>query len=70
MDNTLGFDRISVMQGDKAGSHYTPEQFVALPVSERVKMVLGGRLAFYCRNEEVDRRQSLNALRQWSAQMS
>lgn len=63
----LNFDLISVLAGEKAGLSFSPDAFVQLPVTDRVKMVLGKQIAFSYKGEEVDKRESLNELRKWTA---
>ena len=63
----LNFDSIGINLPEYGHARYTPEQFILLPVSDRVKMVLRGEITFYNRGMEVDKRLSLAALRKWSA---
>lgn len=63
----LNFDSIAVNMPEFGHTRMSPEQFIKLPVSDRVKMVLRGDITFYQRGNEVDRRESLAALRKWSA---
>lgn len=65
--NTLNFDSIGINLPELGYTRYTPEQFILLPVSDRVKMVLRGEITFYQKGSEVDKRESLAALRKWSA---
>lgn len=64
----LNFDSISVISGDREGFNFSPAEFIQLPVSDRVRMVLGKQIAFSWKGEEVDKRSSLNELRKWTAE--
>jgi hypothetical protein len=63
----LNFDSIGINLPEYGNTRFTPEQFITLPVNDRVKMVLRGEITFYNRGSQVDRRESLAALRKWSA---
>lgn len=64
----LNFDSISINLPDNGHTRMTPEQFITLPVNDRVKMVLRGNITFYRKGIEVDKRESLATLRKWSAE--
>lgn len=63
----LNFDSITINLPELGSTRYSPEEFIQLPVNERVKMVLRGDITFYAKGTEVDKRESLAALRKWSA---
>lgn len=63
----LSFNQIAVNSGQRSGSLFSPDEFIGLPVTDRVKMVLGKQISFLMNNQEVDKSQSLNELRQLSA---
>ena len=58
----LPFDRVTVVLGG-AESRYSVGEFLALPLSERVKSILFGKLTFFANGEPVNTTEALNALR-------
>jgi hypothetical protein len=59
---TVPFDRVVVKE--TGGSRtFSVERFLALPLSQRVKVILERRVSFYLRDTEVDRNTALNGLR-------
>jgi len=59
---SLPFDRISVVLGG-AQSDYSVGEFLALPLSDRVKSILFGKISFFSQGAQVDTTHALNALR-------
>ena len=59
---TLPFDRINVVIGG-AESKYTVGEFLKLPLSDRVKSILFGKISFFANDEPVNAKDALNALR-------
>tara|TARA_Y100000590_G_scaffold171020_1_gene195661 strand:+ start:1250 stop:1444 length:195 start_codon:yes stop_codon:yes gene_type:complete len=59
----FGFNEVRVIDGDNKGAVYSPEMFIQLPLSQRVKMIIGQQLAFYNDQLEVDKSAALNELR-------
>lgn len=67
MLDVLSFNRIQALGSEGEILHYTPEQFIQLPVKNRISMVLGRKVHFFQNRTEVDRSKALNDLRRWSA---
>lgn len=63
---TLPFDRITVVLG-ATKSEYLIGEFLKLPLSDRVKSILFGRITFFANDEPVNTTEALNALRTLSA---
>ena len=62
MASTLPFDRIMLRDGGDT-ERLDLDDFLAMPVHQRIRMLLGERLVFFSGNEPVDRRRALAALR-------
>lgn len=65
----LSFNKVYVTRGDKAGNQYTPQEFINLPLSDRIKMVIEDQITFYNNYNEVDKVTSLNELRKNTSKM-
>jgi hypothetical protein len=61
------FDKIQIQIQGSPTFYFSPEEFIQLPVNERVRMILKGNFRFYLKGIEVDKRDSLVALRKWTA---
>ena len=59
---TLPFNRITVVLGG-AESGYSVGEFVKLPLSQRVKLILFGNITFFADETPVNKTDALNALR-------
>ncbi len=64
----LNFDSIGINLPDMGCTYFSPEQFIQLPISDRVKIVLRGDITFFALGSPVDKRESLAALRKWSVE--
>ena len=60
--STLPFDRITVVIGGTE-SKYSVGEFLKLPLSDRVKSLLFGKISFFSDDAPVNSREALNALR-------
>jgi len=58
----LPFDRITVVIGGTE-SRYSVGEFLKLPLSDRVKSILFGKIAFFADGKPVNTTDALNALR-------
>jgi len=56
------FDRVTVKQGATL-SQLSVDAFLALPLSERIRLVLSRAIEFYHGSQPVDRRVALASLR-------
>jgi len=63
---SVPFDRITVGVGT-ARAEYSVDEFLALPLSDRVKSILFGRISFFSNGEPVNTTVALNALRNLDA---
>ena len=61
-DGDLPFDRIAVVLGGTE-SAYSVGEFLKLPLSDRVKSILFGKISFFMDGEPVNTTDALNALR-------
>jgi hypothetical protein len=59
------FDRVILAREDGERFVYTPEEFMAMPLHERIRHILGREVEFYLGEEPIDRGIALRALRQW-----
>ena len=58
----LPFDRIAVVIGGSE-TRYSVGEFLKLPLSDRVKSILFGQIAFFSEGNPVNTKDALNALR-------
>ena len=59
------FDRV-VTQRNGTRVVYSFDEFLGLPLHERIQHVLQRDLSFFLRGVEIDRRRALDALRAWT----
>ncbi len=57
------FDRVIVVRGDGTEQPYSADEFLALPLHERVKHILGREIRFFMGERPVDRAVALRSLR-------
>lgn len=56
------FDRVVIKESGGSRS-FSVDSFLALPLSQRIKVILERRVTFYQHDSEVDRNVALNGLR-------
>ncbi len=56
------FDRV-VVEDERGRRELRPDEFLALPLSHRIRCVLERRASFYLGRDEIDRRDALDSLR-------
>ena len=61
MDGALPFNRIVINELNQR-SEITLQEFQAMPVSERIRHILGRTLEFYLNNAPVDRNLALKSI--------
>ena len=60
---TLSFDRVVVVGVDGLEREYSVEEFLTLPIHDRVRQILERRLRFYLRGDVVDQTEALKSMR-------
>jgi hypothetical protein len=56
------FDRVVVKENNGSRT-FSVDRFLALPLSQRIKVILERRVTFFLNEAEVDRNTALNGLR-------
>jgi len=59
----LPFDRVVVVGRPGRGQSWTVEEFLSLPLDERIRIILAREVEFFRGPTPVDRREALAALR-------
>ena len=62
MDDFI-FNQVVITSGDKAGTKYTPKEFVGMPVIQRVGFIVSKSAQFLFNGKEVNRTEALNQIR-------
>ena len=60
----LVFDRVTIASDDGTRRSYSAQEFLALPLHERVRYILGRDVAFFLGSIPVERGTALRALRE------
>ncbi len=68
MQTQLKFDRVLFLNEDGGYSKCSPEQFIALPLQRRIKLMLEHKLSFFLGAQQIEVRVALQNFREWSAQ--
>ncbi len=61
---TYIFDRVTVRSQDGRRRDYSAQEFLALPIHERIQYILGREIEFFYGNSPIDRGVALRALRE------
>jgi len=65
--NDFIFDQVKIISGENAGTTFTPEEFLKIPVIKRVSFTVTKSAIFLLKGKEVDRVKALNQIRTKSA---
>lgn len=70
MTSYIMFDSVKVRQASGLITTYTPDEFLAISLSERMKLILEQKVSFYLGLQNVPTRDALKHIRERAAAMA